>query len=415
MTSRRRGVGVLDEPLPLLAILALVAATASACVPVVRTPLKQALPSVLGAEAAAPLCYGDPGVIDVGGAAVAGTIADIDGDGRADLALMTHGAGGHAVTFAINDGRGGLGLTTGLKFPMTPSAIEAADLDADGVIDLAIAASPAAGSRGDPAIHVLLGRGQGQFIAGAVATRVRPVGLWIADFTGDGAIDLLALGDSGREVELLVGDGRGEFRQGRRSRLPGQVHPEGLTVGDFDLDKRLDLALLYDHGGKAEAIVAVARGDGAGAFKLASRRVVGRHGRALVAADFNADGLADLTALADAASDGDSAPIAAVMLGDGALGFSAIGYFGPAQVGDAIVGDVDRDGAPDLLASSRRGDAINILPADGRGGFGQRVTVAGAAGQIARAADLDGDGRPELLSFGARAPGVTVLRPRPCR
>lgn len=410
-TSRWRGATAVVALAPTI----LIAAISGACVPVVRTPLKQALPSVLGAEAAAPLCYGDSSVIDVGGAAVAGTIADVDGDGRADLALLTHGAGGHAVTFAINDGRGGLKLTTGLKFPMTPTAIEAADLNADGALDLAIAAAPAAGSSDDPAVHVLLGRGQGQFIAGAVATRVRPVGLWIADFTGDGAVDLLVLGDSGREVELLVGDGRGEYRQGERSKLPGQVHPEGLTVGDFDLDKRLDLALLYDHGGKAEAVVAVARGDGEGDFKLASRRVVGRKGRALVAADFNGDGLADLTALADAASDGNATPIAAVLLGDGALNFSAISYFGPELVGDAIVSDVDRNGAPDLLASSQRGDAIRILPADGRGGFGQVVTATGAAGQIARAADLDGDGRPELLSFGASAAGVTVQRPRPCR
>ena len=301
----------------------------AACVPTVRTPLKQALPSVLGAEAAMPLCYGDGVVIDVGGAAVAGTVGDVDGDGRVDLALMTSGSNGHAVTFAINDGRGGLKLTTGLKFPMTPTAIESGDFNADGLLDLAIAATPAAGSRDDAAIHVLLGRGQGQFIAGAVATRVRPVGVWIADFTGDGAVDLLVLAEGGGDVELLVGDGRGEFKAGERSKLHGDVRPEGLTVGDFDLDKRLDLATLADRGGKAEAIVAVLRGDGEGGFRLASRRAVGRHGRALVAADFNADGVADLAALADAASDGGTTPIAAVLLGDGALGFSAISYFGP--------------------------------------------------------------------------------------
>lgn len=402
--------------LAVLAAAVAAAACAGGCVKTVRTPLKQALPSVLGPEAAAPLCYGDPAVIDVGGAAVAGTVADVDGDGRADLALMVNGAGGHSVTFAINDGNGGLRLTTGLKFPMTPTAIEAADLNADGLLDLAIAATPAAGSRDDAAIHVLLGRGQGQFIAGAVATRVRPAGLWIADFSGDGAIDLLALADDGHDVELLTGDGRGEFKPGPRSRLPGKVHPEGLTVGDFDLDKRLDLATLSDHGGKAEATVAVSRGDGKGNFKLAARRVAGRHGRALVAADFNADGAADLAALADAASDGATNPIAAMLLGDGNNGFSAISYFGPEAVADAIVTDLDRNGAPDLLASSQRGEAVRAVLGDGRGGFGPVINIpVGAAGHIARVADLDGDGRPEILSFGPQAPGVAVSRPQPCR
>jgi len=402
---------------PALALVLLLAATASACVKTVRTPLKQALPSVLGAETAAPLCYGNPVMLSGDGSVVAGTVADVDGDGRLDLALMTGGSGGNAVTFAMNDGRGGLRPTPGLKFPMTPTAIEAADLNADGQLDLAIAATPAAGTRDDPAVHLLLGRGQGQFIAGAVATKVRPAGLWIADITGDGALDLLVLAEGGREVELLRGDGRGEFRSLTRSKLHAEVHPEGLTLGDFDLDKQLDLATLSNRGGKAEAVVSILRGDGKGEFKLASRRAVGRHGRALVAADFNGDGVADLTALADAAGDGASSPIAAVLLGDGVLGFSAISYFGPDQVADAIVTDLDRNGAPDLLTTSRRGDLpIRLLPGDGRGGFGPVVNVpeSGNAGPLARAADLDGDGRPELLSFGPQVPGVAILHPRPC-
>ncbi|MBK7828700.1 VCBS repeat-containing protein [Nannocystis sp.] len=400
----------------ILAGLVGVAAIAGGCVKTVRTPLKQALPSVLGPEASAQLCYGNPTVVDIGGAAVAGTVADVDGDGRADLALMVSGAGGHAVTFAMNDGNGGLRLTTGLKFPMNPTAIEAADLDGNGLLDLAIAATPAVDSRDDAAIHVLLGRGQGQFIAGAVATHVRPVGLWIADFTSDGASDLLVLADHGGEVELLVGDGRGEFKQGPRSRLRGPVRPEALTVGDFDLDTRLDIATLIDRGGKAEAVVEVSSGDGKGGFKPAARRVVGRHGRALVAADFNADGAADLAALADSASDGASSPIAAMLLGDAKLGFRAISYFGPDLVGDAVVTDLDRNGAPDLLVSSQRGDAVRALLGDGAGGFGPVINVpVGAVGHLARASDLDGDGRPELISFGPQAPGVAISRPQPCR
>ena len=392
---------------------------AGGCVSTTRTPLKQALPSVLGAAPAeASLCYGSPAVLDLGGAntvAIAGTVGDFDGDRRPDLALATSGPDGHAVAFAMNDGSGGLRLTTGLKFPMTPTAVEAADLDHDGALDLAIAAKPGASRRGDPAVHVLLGRGKGQFIAGAVPTRVTPAGLWLADFTGEGLTDILALDDGGREVELLIGDGRGEFTPGPRSKLPGKVRAEGFTVGDFDRDKQLDLAVLYDRGMKSEAIVAVLRGESRGGFKLGSRRAIGRKGRALVAADFNGDGLADLTALATAAGDGETS-IAAALLGDGALGFTAISYFGPEPVADAIVADLDGRGGPDLLASATVGDPLSMLPGDGRGGFGAVLKFpVGAPRTLARAADLDGDGRPELVGFGSFAAGVTILRPTACR
>jgi len=399
--------------LAVLAAAVLAAVTAGGCVKTVRTPLKQALPSVLGPETTAPLCYATPTAIDVAGAAILGSVADIDGDGRPDLALVVQGSAGDSVSFAMNDGNGGLRTTTGLKFPMQPTALEAADLNGDGLPDLAIAATPSTPADDGSAVHVLIGRGQGQFIAGAVATRVRPVGLWIADFSGDGAPDLLALDADGKQVELLVGDGRGEFKSGPRSRLPGAVAPQGLTVGDFDLDKRLDLAVLYDRGSKHEATAAIVRGDGQGGFKLAARHVVGRRGEALVAADLNTDGAADLVALA---ADSNGSPIAAVMLGNGNLGFTAISYFGPPEIGDVIVTDLDRNGAPDLLASTISGTSMRALLGDGRGGFGPVLDIpVGEFGQNTRAADFDGDGRPELLGFGSQAKGVGLARPQPCR
>jgi hypothetical protein len=135
---------------------------------------------------------------------------------------------------------------------------------------------------------------------------------------------------------------------------------------------------------------------------------------ALVAADFNADGAADLAALADGASDGATSPIAAVLLGDGSLGFSAISYFGPDLVADADRHRPRPQRLPDLLASSQRGDAVRALLGDGRGGFGPVVTIpVGPVGHNARAADLDGDGRHELLSFGPRPPASPSPARRP--
>ncbi len=362
------------------------------------------------------MCYGPPVELPLPGSVSAGTIADIDGDGNLDVAVMTQGSDGYSLTFAINDGRGGLKVTAGLKFPMTPTAIEAGDINGDGYVDLVIAAIPGPGQRDAPGLHILLGRGRGQFIAGTVETRIAAGGLWLTDVTGDAQLDILALASKGQDVEVLIGDGRGEFTAGPRQKLPGTVTPAGLTLGDFNLDKRLDLAFVFNRGSKAEAIAAIATGDGRGKFKLAARRVIGHQAQAIVAADFNRDGVTDLAALAHATPGPGSSPTIVALLSDGRLGSTAISYFGPTAVHDATLADLDRNGTLDIIASSMTTNTAELSLGDGRGGFGELVRVPMPAGtSVVHVADLDRDGRPELVGWGVATAKLSTATPRPCR
>lgn len=373
----------------------------AACAPTIRTPLKQALPSVTGAgSTSSSPCLGEPARLDLGGPARGGALADLDGDGADDLALAVLGPGGGAVVFFLHDGQGSLRQSMRIPIPQAPTAIAADDFNADGIDDLAIGAAE------PPALHVLLGRGRGEFIAGATPLRVAPAALWSADLDRNGTPDLVGLDEGGKAVHAILGDGRGEFTIGPRSGLPAEGLPATVTLLDADRDGVLDLGLLADRG--RDAMVHLIHGDGKGGFgKVMQRRVVGRGSRALLAAPIGGDEGHDMIALVDSAGEGGAAAVAAVLIGTAPLEFSAVGYFAPGGVGDASLADLDLDGDPDLIASSADGSAIHLLPGDGRGGFGpgstRRGNGLGASSLVLRA------GRPTVLNFGPATQQLNVL------
>jgi FG-GAP-like repeat/FG-GAP repeat len=112
----------------------------------------------------------------------------------------------------------------------------------------------------------------------------------VADFNGDGHLDLAVANEGTHDVSVLLGNGDGSFQAANNfpAELEGSV-PVSLAVADFDGDGHLDLAVMFPGG------VRMLSGNGDGSFQTPPvSYVAGVYPGAIAVGDFNGDGLPDL-------------------------------------------------------------------------------------------------------------------------
>ena len=129
-----------------------------------------------------------------------------------------------------------------------PVAMATADLNGDGRLDL-ITLSPQTGG-----VAVMLGKGNGHFgspiYSPAVNSGYTPTALAVADFNGDGKLDVVTANDPGdgaaygmkASVSVLLGNGNGAFQTFQLYRVLAFVTPSSIAVADFNGDGRSDLS-----------------------------------------------------------------------------------------------------------------------------------------------------------------------------
>jgi hypothetical protein len=343
-------------------------------------------------------------------------LADLDRDGHLDL--VTQHLLSSRIAVLSGDGKGHFTPFGGaaMRLGYQPGTITLGDVNHDGILDLGVT------SRDDNSeyVHILLGDGRGSFkpasrspVTVSASAKTYKPSLHFVDVNEDQHLDIVAANGRRNTIEILFGDGRGQFSLPSIVKLEPGSNSCSFALGDIDGDGHLDVVVASSDPGLEPGRIAIGHGDGRGGFQVdhgsgssapsgarlgtladtnGDRRpdIVLNHGaelsvlfnqghgrftpapgsplqlgmpaHAVVVADINRDKNSDLVIpTVDHVSPYRSS--VALLLGDGHGFRPAPGSPFPAGPGayNVAVGDVNEDGKLDVAASSFEGDGVTIL------------------------------------------------------
>jgi len=331
-------------------------------------------------------------------------LADVNGDGIPDLLVGTPAGGGEILVF-LGKGHGDFAPPIVLQYGAVPFGIAVADVNGDGKADILAANGQ------NKTVSILLGDGTGHFAQPSNISFSIPVfKVIVADVNGDSKIDLLVAGQDTSTnpfgpgtIFVSLGDGKGGFTPASQLNT-GTGQLSDFVVADFNGDSKPDLA--FGAIGKGGG-VGVSLGDGAGNFGTPTLFTSGaglssccRH---LDVGDLNKDGHLDLVT---GGGDPNLLMAAWLLLGDGTGNFSS--KFGPEVGGgcliflDVALADVNGDGNLDLVDEVRGCNGhggISFALGDGKGTFTQQSDSIGLGNfpSVPIMGDLNGDGHPDMI------------------
>ncbi len=180
--------------------------------------------------------------VAIGGAAYHGIgVADYDGDGKLDFAILNRG--GSAVSIVLNTSTSSISFATKVNFTLAASNgywLSTADIDGDGKNDLAICyetGTVASVFRNTTTTAGTVTMGTRQDLTCLSNSR----NVCFGDINGDGKVDMLIPAFSGTAAMYLNTSSSGTISFATASTVNIGAYPEGGTMGDVNADGKPDI------------------------------------------------------------------------------------------------------------------------------------------------------------------------------
>jgi VCBS repeat protein len=152
-----------------------------------------------------------------------------------DVVAVGTDSTGSNVYVLLNNGSAALGLPSKLALPAAPTAVTTGDVNGGGIDIVAASADH---------VFVFLNKGDGTFGASpahSFATQATVTAVALADFNGDGKLDIATASHGTDQVAILTGNGDGTFNTPVVFAAGQGV--SGIGVADFNGDGKPDIVV----------------------------------------------------------------------------------------------------------------------------------------------------------------------------
>jgi hypothetical protein len=218
-----------------------------------------------------------------------------------------------------------------------------ADVNNDGRLDVVVAVEKA------NAVAVLLGKGDGTLRPAVLyPSSPLPYGVAVADLNGDGWPDIVTA-DYSYPVSVLLNNGNGSF--GPAKAYGPAAGGYKVAVGDVNGDHNPDVAV----ADWKDTSLWVFQGNGDGTLRPPKAYAMPDYSYGVRIADLDGDGVGDITV--------DQYKTLTVVYSAGAV----VHYATDGGTGTHAVGDVNRDGRPDVVVGHLDGGSIGVAEMLNRG------------------------------------------------
>jgi hypothetical protein len=315
-----------------------------------------------------------------------------------------------------------------------PNSVVIADLNGDGVPDLAVATTSVAddGSTPNPgfaSIFLQNASNRGTFASGKhYGTDNNPSSIASGDLTGTGTTDLVVANFVAGNVSVLLQTAAGSGQYQNAMNVSTGGNPNDVVIADVNGDGRTDI-IVADHATAGRVVILIQDPTNPAHFLAPVSLATTNSAASVAVGDLNGDGKPDIVAATSDVNGNNGAILVFYQDPANPGSFLApVSFAGGAQPSSVKIADLNGDSLPDLAVADlgpgsdgtgASGATVLMQDPANPGTFLAPVTYSAQSGTVhIVVADMNGDGKPDLVTanIGPSPTGsVSVLMQDPTR